>query len=134
MDLDNTDAFVSAPDYKYCQACVKSGHKNTKEERERNKKISKLEEIIYNSNLKEKYPNEDEIWILDKGIKMIDENIKFNKIMKIQSVYNSAKEIFGTISKINLLKETVVESGRRKPEKLILMKNNLFTFLPENYK
>lgn len=100
MDEDKIDSFVLAPDYKYCNACVKKGFKNNKPDREYARIINKIEELIY-SNGTGQYPNKDEIWLLDKCKKTIEEYIKFGRVIKAKSIYNQAKEVLGYIKEEN---------------------------------
>lgn len=97
IDIDKVNAFVSAPDYKYCTDCVKKGFKNIKQVRDEYKKIARFEEYIYNWQEKSNMLKEDVDFVFNKCMQMIKEYEEFGKQINTRSIFNQSIEILSYI-------------------------------------
>ncbi len=95
MDIDEVDAYVSAPDYKYCLDCVKNGFKNTREARENYRKIARFEEYIYKWQMICEQPKKDVDFVYNKCMELLEQYRIFNKPIRTRSIFNEAIEILG---------------------------------------
>ena len=104
LDIDEVNACVSAPDYKYCTVCCKQGYKNTKEAREIYRKVARFEEYIFNWQLESEQPKEDVDFIFNKCMQMVKEYQEFGKVINTVSIFNQAKEILSYVKEDKTLK------------------------------
>jgi len=95
MDIDEVNAFYSAPNYKYCPDCVKKGFKNTSKNREEYKPVARLEEHIYNWTMEATQPKEDVDFIFDKCMNTVKEYYEFGKKINTRSIFLQAVEVLG---------------------------------------
>ena len=95
MDIDELDAFLTPPDYKYCPECCKKGFKSTKQDKEEYRRIARVEEYIYKWQDTCLQPKEDIDFIFNKCMQIIEEYKRFGKTINTVSIFNQAKEILG---------------------------------------
>lgn len=94
IDVDELNAQVEAPDYKYCPKCVKLGFKNTKELRENYRSSARVMEYIYKWRQEhDEIPEEDAEFIYNKCLEKVKEYKIYGKKMNTSSIFKQAVEI-----------------------------------------